>query len=433
MSIPSRNFALLALAAAALVVYGRIVNEAQILFYAYAGLITVLLALDFSMSRREPSPEVSREMPDIWAVDFPGTYTITIRNTLRRKLKGEFDENSYSYFRKNLPSRTFALGRGESIQAKVRFFPSARGRISAGPMFLRYQSKLGLWLLARKYELDGEVKVYPHISDYLAIDPFLHRQRAYLRGQHSIRMLGEGTDFDSLRDYLPGDDYGKVNWKATARTNRPIVSQFRAERDREIIVALDGGRLMFAGINGKTRFDRYLDAVGQLSFALRLENDRLGVLLFDREVRFFRPPTRQPDVIADLFPFHPQHVESDFMKMYAFLAARHPKRAVLFVFTELTDGITGARAMAGLAALAKKHQVVVIILDDPKLYDAGVAPVENEAGMLMHAAAVSHLRDKKELCERLRRMNVIVVRTYSDKLNAALVNKYFELKARNLA
>jgi uncharacterized protein (DUF58 family) len=433
MSIPSRNFALLALVSVGLVAIGKLAPFTVPLYYSYVALILALLILDYALSRREALPEVSREAPEIWAVDLPGYYTVTLRNTLQRRIAGDFDENSFTYFRKSFPDKSFTLARGESAAFRIRFFPSARGRIMPGPVFLRYRSKLGLWLLARKFSLSDGVNIYPHISSYLAIDPFMQRQKVYLRGQHSIRSLGEGTDFDSLRDYLPGDDYGKLNWKATARTNRPIVSQFRAERDREIICAIDGGRLMFAGILGKTRFDRYLDAIGQLSYALRLENDRLGLLLFDRDVRFYRPPTRQPDVLADLFPFHPQHVESDFLKMYAFLSARHAKRSLVIVFTELTDGLTGARAIAGLAALSKKHQVVVVMLDDPGLYETAVTPVATEDQLLQSAAALSHLKDKKELCERIRRMGVIVVRTYADKLNAARINKYFELKARNLA
>jgi uncharacterized protein (DUF58 family) len=433
MSIPSRNFALLALASVGIAALGKLTPIAIPLYYGYVALILGLLIADYMLSRREALPEVSREAPDIWAVDLPGHYTVTLRNTLQRRLIGGMDENSFTHFRKDFPDKSFSLERGESKAFNIRFFPSVRGRALPGPVFLRYRSSFGLWLLARKFPLADEVNIYPHISSYLALDPFMQRQKAYLRGQHSIRALGEGTDFDSLRDYLPGDDYGKVNWKATARTNRPIVSTFRAERDREIIAVMEGGRLMFAGVSGKSRFDRYLDAIAQLSYALKMENDRLGLLLFDREVRFYRPPTRQPDVLADLFPFHSQHVESDFLKMYAFLSARQPKRSLVLVFTELTDGLTGARAITGLAALARKHQVVVIMLDDPGLYDTAVAASTSEEQMLLSTAALSHLKDKKELCERLRRMNIIVVRTYADKLNAALINKYFELKARNLA
>jgi uncharacterized protein (DUF58 family) len=393
----------------------------------------LLLILDYAVTRREQRPQVTREIPDIWAVDYPGSYTVSVRNTAGRRISGVFDEHSFGYLRKELPPGSFVLDKGQTARFDVRFTPPVRGRISPGPALLRYSSRLGFWLVARRYDLSGEIKIYPHISDYLALDPFLHRQRAYTRGQHAIRMLGEGTEFDSLRDYQPGDDYAKVNWKATARTSRPIVSQYRAERDREIIAVIDGGRLMFAGINGKSRFDRYLDAVAQLSYALRLENDRLGLLLFDRDVRFYRQPTRKPDVLADLFPFYPRHVASDFMRMYAFLSKRHAKRAVVFAFTELTDGITGQRAYTALASLARRHKVVTIILDEPQLYETALAPVASEEQFFLHAAAVSHMKEKKTLCERMRRADVDVIRTYSDKLNADVINKYLELKARNLA
>lgn len=433
MSVPSKNFGMLVLVCLAFLVLGGWEPLAYRFFYGAISVLLLLLVLDYAVTLRERRPGVAREIPDLWAVDYPGSYTVSIRNIVGRRISGVFDEHSFSYLRKTLPPGEFTLDKGQAKRFTVRFTPPVRGRISPGPVLLRYSSRLGFWLVARRYNLADEIKVYPHISDYLALDPFLHRQRAYTRGQHAIRMLGEGTEFDSLRDYQPGDDYAKVNWKATARTNRPIVSQHRAERDREIIAVIDGGRLMFAGINGKSRFDRYLDAVAQLSYALRLENDRLGLLLFDRDVRFYRQPTRKPDVLADLFPFYPRHIECDFMQMYAFLSRRHPKRALVFVFTELTDGITGQRAYTALASLARRHQVVSIILDEPRLYETAVAPVGSEEQFFMHAAAVSHLKDKKTLCERMRRANIDVVRTYSDKLNADVINKYLELKARNLA
>jgi len=433
MTIPSKNFGLLLLIGLGFLYLGTLTPLGQTAFRILVGAVAFLALLDLVLSRGEKGPAIGREVPDIWAVDFPGTYTVTVRNGLPRPIRGVFDENSYTHLRKSFGERGFELPRGASKRFQVKFTALVRGELDPGPVFVRYTSRLGLWLLARRRHPAGRIRVFPHISDYLTLNPFPHRLRVYMRGQHTVRMLGEGTDFDSLRDYLPDDAYNKINWKATARLNRPIVSDYRAERDREVIAALDGGRLMFTGIEGKSRFDRCLDAIAQLSYALRLGNDRMGVALFDREVRFYRPPTRQPDVLADLFPFHPQHVESDFPRFLSFLQRHHPKRAVLFIFTELTDSITGRKALDTLTVLARRHQIVVILMDDPSFYATAVAPMVREEQFFLHAAAVSYLREKKAFCEALRRAGVDVVRTYAGKLSADVINKYLELKARNLA
>lgn len=433
MTIPSKNFGLLLLISLGFLYLGM---SSPLVLTAFKVILGVLVAgalVDLALSARESGPEIERDAPDIWAVDFPGTYTVSIRNTLSRPVRGVFDENSYTYLRKTFPERGFQLARGGAKRFDVKFTALVRGALDPGPIFVRYTSRLGLWLVARRRYPAGRIKIFPRISDYLAINPFHHRLRVYMRGQHTIRMLGEGTDFDSLRDYLPDDAYSKINWKATARLNRPIVSEYRAERDREVIAVLDGGRQMFTGIEGKSRFDRCLDAVAQLSYALKLENDRMGVALFDREVRFYRPPTRQADVLADLFPFYPQHVESDFPRLLAFLQRNHPKRAVVFIFTELTDSITGKKALNTLSVLARRHQVVVIMMDDPGLYTTAVAPMASEQYFLVHAAAMAYLKEKKAFCETLRHARVDVIRTYASKLSADVINKYFELKARNLA
>jgi len=433
MSIPSRNYGLLVLLTMPFLITGRALPLSYALFWGANGALLLLLLVDYIFSRLEDGPEVSREAPNIWAVDLAGEYTIIIRNRLARRLSGTVDEHSYSHFQKRFKTQAFSLARGGEARLSVSFTPAVRGEIGLGPSFLRYTSRLGLWFIARRYDARETVRVFPHISDYLSLNPFLHRQRTYRRGQHAIRMLGEGTDFDTLRDYQPGDDYGKMNWKATARTGRPIVCQYRAERDREVIVALDGGRLMFAGIHGKSRFDRCLDAVAQFSYALRLEGDRLGLVLFDREIRFYSKPTRRPDVLADLYPFYPRHTESDFVALHSFIARRHAKRSLLFVFTEISDSISGRRAIHALASLAKKHQVVIIMMDDPLLYAAAVKPLATEKDLYRHASALLYLKERKRLCERLRRSGAEVVRTFAEKLNAEVINKYSELKARNLA
>jgi uncharacterized protein (DUF58 family) len=433
MTIPSKNFGLLLLISLGFLYLGMSSPLALTAFKVILGVLVAGALVDLALSARESGPEIERDAPDIWAVDFTGTYTVTIRNTLSRPIRGVFDENSYTHLRKTFPEQRFELTRGAARRFEVKFTALVRGALDPGPIFARYTSKFGLWQIARRRHPEGRIKVFPHISDYLALNPFHHRLRVYMRGQHTIRMLGEGTDFDSLRDYLPDDAYSKINWKATARLNRPIVSEYRAERDREVIAVLDGGRQMFTGIEGKSRFDRCLDAIAQLSYALKLENDRMGVALFDREVRFYRQPTRQPDVLADLFPFYPQHVESDFPRLLAFLQRNHPKRAVLFLFTELTDSITCRKALNTLSVLARRHQIVVIMMDDPEMYSTAVAPMTREEHFLLHAAAVAYLKEKKAFCERLRRSGVDVVRTYASRLSADVINKYLELKARNLA
>ncbi|OPX23710.1 MAG: hypothetical protein B1H03_00820 [Planctomycetales bacterium 4484_113] len=405
-------------------------------YYCFAGglaLIALVALIDYRRQRRESPPLVTRRSPDIWGVNLKGHYEVEVVNNLQRRLRGEFAEDWSESFPKRMPDSKFNLVPGEARLFRVEFAARERGEMKLGPSYLRYGSPWGWWLMTRSYDRGDSIKIYPSITDYIAFEPFLHRRRWYQRGLQVLRQHGEGTDFDSLRDYHPDDAYRKVNWKATARLSRPIVTQYRAEQNREIVVALDSGRNMFAPIGGRTRFDLYLDAVVQVSYASRLQNDRLGVLLFDREVRFYHAPTRRPEVLAELYPFHPRHRESDFANLYAFLQMKHPRRALIFILTEIADCVSGARAMLTLEMMNHRHQVIVVMLDTPEVSALASESPRDENGFYLHAAALSYLQEKQRVCRRLRRGGIEVVRTFAERLNLELVNRYLSLKARQLA
>lgn len=431
--IPSRNLGLVLLLNLGFLYLAHWDLRGYFYFAGGLALIAALALFDYVRQLRESPPLVVRRLPDIWGVNLRGRYEVELINKLTRRLGGEFAEDSSDTFVKRIFDRRFDLRAGGSKVFQVEFTARERGQMRLGPSYFRYSSPWGWWLCTRRFDWGEAIKIYPNITDYIAFDPFLHRRRWYQRGLQVLRQHGEGTDFDSLRDYHPDDAYRKVNWKATARLCRPIVTQYRAEQNREVLVALDSGRNMLAPIGARSRFDLCLDAVVQVSYASRLQNDRLGLLLFDREVRFYRPPTRQAEVLAQLYPFHPRHRESDFINLYTFLQVKHPRRALIFILTEIADSISGARALLALERMNRRHQVIVVILDAPEVYELARKPPLNEDEFYLHTAALSYLKEKEKVCRKLRHTGIEVVRTFAERLNLELVNRYLSLKARQLA
>jgi len=431
--IPSRNLGLVLLLNLGFLYLAHWDVRSYYGFAAGLSLIAIIALLDYRRQRREPPPLIVRRHPDIWGVNLRGSYEVEMVNSLSRRLVGEFAEDWTDAFCKRIGDRHFVLPPGASRVFRVEFTARERGEMRLGPVYVRYRSPWGWWLMTRSCDRGEAIRIYPSITDYIAFEPFLHRRRWYQRGLQVLRQHGEGTDFDSLRDYHPDDAYRKVNWKATARLSRPIVTQYRAEQDREILVALDSGRNMVAPIGERSRFDLCLDAVVQVSYASRLQNDRLGLLLFDREVRFYQPPARQAEVLAALYPFQPRHQESDFLELYTFLQVRHPRRTLVFILTEIADSVSGARAMLALERMNRRHQVTVVMLDAPEAHALAEEPPKSEQELYLHTAALSYLKEKERVCRSLRRAGMEVVRTFADCLNLELVNRYLTLKARQLA
>ncbi len=386
------------------------------------GVIDLLLALF------EEVPLISRKLPPLWVVGVKGNYEVLLFNPLRRPLLIEFAEDTLDYMKKLYSVGRIKLQSQAEVTISVNFIAFARGNLGLGSIYLRYPTRLSFWYKSVKLESTDSIRIYPYIRDYIVFDPFQHRRRQFQIGQKKVLIQGEGADFDRLRLYQPGDDYKKINWKATARLYRPVVSVFSAEQNKEIMVLLDRGRHMHADISGRTRFDRFLDAVVQLAYAVQIENDRLGFLLFDDDVRKFFPPRKNRNILSELYDIQPVHIEPDYIRMVRFLNKHFRRRSLILLFTEVGDSLTGERLILALTELVKYGQVTLILLDNPKVLKLSSTPPVDEASFYTHTAALSNLKSKRLLCERIRRMGVDVVRAYSETLNLELVNKYLGYK-----
>ena len=318
----------------------------------------------------------------------------------------------------------------------ARYTINTRGEVDIGGAGVRVLAGIGLWVL--QYRLDWPVKlrVYPLIEELVRGDLFAHRRRLWGVGQHQSRKFGRGTEFDSLREYTPDDEFRTVNWKATARAGRPIINQYQVEQSRDLMLLIDCGRLMHTEIEGRPRLDRYLDAAVHLAYLALSQKDRVGLIAFDSEVRRFIAPSRsarQLDNLIDaVFDLKPRFIESDYARAVTTLKARSPKRGLVVLFTDLVDSVSSRRAVANLSRLARTHLPVIVILDDPAVPELAVAPVAVAADAYVKGAAEQFISEKRRTLTHLRTHGCIIVNTAAQSLNASLVNEYLSVKARNL-
>lgn len=399
------------------------------LLYFLVSIVLLLASIDLYLSWKEPLPEVSRQLPRVWPIGLLGKYLIVISNPLRRVLNIVISEDSSANLQKTLSHERHRIPAHGARVVAVRFLASVRGNLHLGPVYLRYPSILHLWLLSMAVDWGDFLRIYPDVRDYIGFEPFEHRKLAYQLGQRKMKLQGEGTEFDSLREYQPGDDYKAFNWKATARLGKPVVTVSRVEQDREIIILLDSGRNMFTDISGRSRFDRYLDAVVQINYAAQLENDRVGLLVFDEKVRLYMPPAKRTNLLAQIYHLQPVHLEADFENMFAFFTSQHPKRSFLFVLTDITDSVSGEKASAVLKKLSERNQVILAILDDPKILSITREIPKDEEEFFQQVGALSYLKRRHRLCAELSKMGVDVVRTSGERLSLELVNRYLRYKA----
>ena len=245
--------------------------------------------------------------------------------------------------------------------------------------------------------------------------------------------LGLGTEFESVRDYSPDDDIRQVNWRVTARLERPMSNTYRVDQDRDVVVVVDAGRLMAAPLAGTpplTRLDAALDAATAVALVADEMGDRCGSVAFDAEVRRRLPPRRRGGraVVETLFDLEPAPVDSDYE--LAFRTVGRAKRSLVVVLTDLVEEAAARPLVDAVPVLARRHAVVVASVADPDLVDLVRTPPATPLDAYAASVAVEVLDARARVVHQLRRAGAEVVEAPPGQLAAACVAAYLELKRR---
>jgi uncharacterized protein (DUF58 family) len=314
------------------------------------------------------------------------------------------------------------------LDAEVR--AGRRGRHTLPSPATRVRGPLGLAAWYRRVGDPAEVLVYPDLPAAWRLVLAVRRGRFRDPGRLTRGPLGLGTDFESIRDYLPDDDFRQVNWRATARLGRPMSNQYRVEQDRDVVCLLDTGRLMAAPLGDRTRLDAAVDAATAVALVADEVGDRAGVIAFDAQVRRRLPPARGGGdaVVRAVFDVEPAMVDSDYE--LAFRAVGTGKRAFVLVLTDLLEEAAAQPLVDAMPVLARRHAVVVASVADPDLEQMVHGPPRAPADVYAAAVALDVLDARARVAAQLRRGGADVVEAGPDLLPNACVGAYLRAKAR---
>jgi uncharacterized protein (DUF58 family) len=275
--------------------------------------------------------------------------------------------------------------------------------------------------------------VYPALPARAEVQLRVDRARLLETGERSSALRGGGTDFDSLRDYHPDDEFRRINWRATARAAKPITNLYREERNQQVMLLLDAGRAMAGSIAGVARFEYALDAAVAVADLAGRVGDQVGMVAFDGRIRALVGPRGgggQPRRILDaLFALEPSLQAADYAGAFAALLTRHRRRSLLILLTELADEAVLEPLFAALPALLTRHLVIVGAVGNPEVEGlARVIPASSEeAYMKSAAAAATSGRDR--VAARLSGMGALVVDHPPGTFAGRLADQYLRIKA----
>jgi uncharacterized protein (DUF58 family) len=329
------------------------------------------------------------------------------------------------------------LSPGEAGHVVSELRPTRRGDRRAVRVSLRSHGPLGL--AYRQQTVRKADRLTPQWT-LRALPPFhsrryLPEKLARLRvidGETVIRGRGQGTEFDTLREYVLGDDVRSIDWRASARRSDVMVRTWRPERDRRVVCVLDTGRTSAARIGDEPRLDHAIDAALLLSTVASRAGDQVDLLAVDTAVRASVESgtgrTLLPRLANAMAPLQPALVETDFGLVTGEILRRERKRALVVLFTALEPGALGDGLLPVLTQLTAKHRVLVAAVLDPAVADLTLRPADAE-GIYLAAAAHRALADRDRIAAALRRGQVEVVDAPADQFASRVTDAYLNLKA----
>ncbi|MGW5035517.1 DUF58 domain-containing protein [Streptomyces nigra] len=361
--------------------------------------------------------------------------TLTVTNPsgrpLRAYLRDAWPPSSWqpgteveaSRHRVNIPA-------GERRRLTTRLRPTRRGDRQADRVTIRSYGPLGLFSRQATHKVPWTVRVLPPFTSRKHLPSKLARLRE-LDGRTSLITRGEGTEFDSLREYVPGDDTRSIDWRATARHSTVAVRTWRPERDRHILLVLDTGRTSAGRVGDAPRLDASMDAALLLAALASRAGDRVDLLAYDRRVRALVQGRTARDVLPSLVDamatLEPELLETDARGLTSTALRTAPRHSLIVLLTALDAAPIEEGLLPVLPQLTRRHTVLLASVADPHI--ASMAQARGHTDAVYEAASAAQAQaDRHRTAEQLRRHGVTVVDAAPDDLAPALADAYLALK-----
>ncbi|MER5472700.1 DUF58 domain-containing protein [Streptomyces sp. NPDC002685] len=362
--------------------------------------------------------------------------TLTVTNPssrpLRAHLRDAWPPSSWEPGTEVTASRQhLTVPAGERRRLTTRLRPTRRGDRQADRVTIRSYGPLGLFSRQGSHQVPWTVRVLPPFTSRKHLPSKLARLRE-LDGRTSVLTRGEGTEFDSLREYVPGDDTRSIDWRATARRTTVAVRTWRPERDRHILLVLDTGRTSAGRVGDAPRLDASMDAALLLAALASRAGDRVDLLAYDRRVRALVQGRAAGDVLPSLVNamagLEPELVETDARGLTATARRTAPRRSLIVLLTSLDAAPIQEGLLPVLSGLTQRHTVVLASVADPHI--AHMAKARGNIDAVYEAAAAAQAAaERQRTAEQLQRHGVTVVDATPDNLAPALADAYLALKA----
>lgn len=397
----------------------------------WALLVLLAVVVDLALAASPRDVVVQRIVPASVRLTQPARSTLVVTNEGARRLRAVVRDAWQPSAGATRNRHAVSLPGGESVRLVTPLLPTRRGDRHADRVTVRSFGPMRLAARQTSADVPGRLRVLPEFASRRHLPSRLARLRE-MDGRTAVQIRGAGTEFDSLREYVIGDDVRSIDWRATARRSEVVVRTWRPERDRRVLIVLDTSRTAAARIGDLPRIDASIEAALLLAALASHAGDRVDLIAHDRRVRAqvagAAGPRLMPALAESLAPVEPALVEADWAAAITAIRQRLSQRALVVLLTTLDPAAVGSGLLPAVGPLAHDHTVVLASVADPEV--AALARRRSGVSEVYDAAAAERTEiERAGVLVRLRRRGVEVVDALPDELAPRLADTYLALKA----
>lgn len=424
------------LAIALLVALTALAPGLRIIALVAAGTFAALFVIDLVLGPRRADIDVRREPVEHLALRSRAKLSYSITNRSQTTAHIEIVDTPLDALEFPEDGVRGIVGGNRQKSLDLPVTPRLRGPANLGALYAVARNPIGL--VARRWRISAatEIRVYPDLSAVERYGELARRGRLIEAGFRRLRRHGRGGEFDALREWTPDDEFRTINWKATARRAKLMVSQYDVERSQTVFLVLDAGRLMTPRLGYQRKFDYAITSALSVAYIAAFADDKVGLLAFANDIiEHIAPrsgPAHSSGLTARVYDLQPRFEEADYAGAFTYLRRRQPKRSLVIFFTDMFDPVASAATLSNLALLTPRHLVVCVLMNDEAVAQALATKPESVKDAYAASVAAELLIARQKAAAVLMQRGIMVIDVPAKDLTISLINTYVEIKARSL-
>lgn len=401
-------------------------------------VVAVITALveGFLLFRKAIKVTVEREVPPVLSLSDENEIILKVINSAPQDLECSIIDEIPVEFQKRDFEINIKLAAESRNETSYFLRPVERGEYAFGKIHVFIKSNLGLLERRITSSVEAVVPVYPSILQMKQLELKAFERTTNQDGLKKIRRIGHSYEFDQIKNYVKGDDFRSINWKATSRHNGLMVNSYQDERSQQIYCIIDKSRVMNMPFADLSLLDYAINSTLALSNIVLKKYDKVGLITFSNKlgsiIKADRKAGQLNKIIHALYKERDHKLEANYQLLYHATRRLIPSRSLVLMYTNFESMYALNRVLPMLRRLNRFHLLVVVFFENTEIKDFASQPASTLEGIYTQSVAQKFVSDKEQMVQKLKQFGIQSVLTRPEDLSINTINKYLELKARGL-